>query len=179
MMGYYKKPELTAKVLDENGWLDTGDLGMLTYRGELRITGRAKDTIVLRGGENVEPLPIEQKLAESEYVEQAVVLGQDQKYLAALIVPAQDAVTSWAEENNIPILDYEVLLQQPEVAELIDYEVNELVNARNGFKSFERIFRFALLAAPFEVGKELSAKQEIKRHAIVEIYHKEVKKLFD
>jgi long-chain acyl-CoA synthetase len=179
MMGYYKRPDLTAKVLDESGWLDTGDLGMLTRRGELKITGRAKDTIVLRGGENVEPLPIEQKLCESEYILQAVVLGQDQKYLAALIVPNQEAVTAWAEENKIPIVDYEGLLQQPEVAKLVDYETGELVSARNGFKSFERIYRFALLAKPFEVGRELSAKQEIKRHAIVEIYHKEVKKLFD
>jgi long-chain acyl-CoA synthetase len=179
MRGYYKKPELTAKVLSEAGWLDTGDLGMLTRRGEIRITGRAKDTIVLRGGENVEPLPIEQKLAESEYIKQVVVLGQDQKYLAALIVPDQEAVTAWATENNVLIVDYEALLLQPEISELIDYEVNELVSAKNGFKSFERIFRFALLPAPFEVGRELSAKQEIKRHAVVEIYHKEVKKLFE
>jgi long-chain acyl-CoA synthetase len=179
MLGYYKRPDLTAKVLGEDGWLDTGDLGMLTYDGELRITGRAKDTIVLRGGENVEPSPIEQKLAESEYVRQAVVLGQDQKYLAALIVPDQDAVTAWAADNAIPIVDYEGLLQAPEVVELIDSQMNELVSARNGFKSFERVFRFALLAKPFEVGRELSAKQEIKRHAIVELYHREVKKLFD
>ena len=67
----------------------------------------------------------------------------------------------------------------PEAMELIDYEVGELVSAKNGFKSFERIFRIALLAKSFETGKELSAKQEVKRHAIVEIYHKEVKKLFD
>lgn len=179
MMGYYRKPEMTAKIIDEDGWLDTGDLGMLTRRGELRITGRAKDTIVLLGGENVEPLPIEQKLAESEYVRQAVVLGQDQKYLAALIVPDEEAVTSWAKENAIFIVDYETLLQRPEVVELIDYEINELVSARNGFKSFERIFRFILLPAAFEAGKELSAKQEVKRHAIVGIYHKEVKKLFE
>jgi long-chain acyl-CoA synthetase len=179
MLGYYKRPDLTAKIISDGGWLDTGDLGMLTYRGELRITGRAKDTIVLRGGENVEPVPIEQKLTESIYIKQAVVLGQDQKYLVALIVPDQDEVTSWAEDNAIPILDYESLVQQPEVVELIDSEVNELVSARNGFKSFERLFHFALLPAPFEVGKELSAKQEIKRHAIVEIYHKEVKKLFE
>jgi long-chain acyl-CoA synthetase len=179
MLGYYKKPELTARVLDENGWLDTGDLGMLTRKGEIKITGRAKDTIVLRGGENVEPLPIEQKLCESEYIRQVVVLGQDQKYLAALIVPEQEAVTAWAVENHVPVLDYEGLLQQPEVVELIDYEVGELVSAKNGFKSFERIFRFTLLRSPFEVGKELSAKQEIKRHAIVEIYRREMKRLFD
>jgi long-chain acyl-CoA synthetase len=179
MIGYYKRPELTAKVLSESGWLDTGDLGMLTRRGEIRITGRAKDTIVLRGGENVEPVPIEQKLVESEYLQQAVVLGQDQRYLAALIVPAKEAVIAWAEENNVPIVDYEALLLQPEISELIDYEVNELVSAKNGFKSFERIFRFALLPKLFEVGRELSAKQEVKRHAVVEIYRKEVKKLFE
>jgi long-chain acyl-CoA synthetase len=179
MLGYYKRPDLTAKMIDEDGWLNTGDLGMLTRDGQIRITGRAKDTIVLRGGENVEPVPIEQRLTESEYVKQAVVLGQDQKYLAALIVPDQDAVTAWAEENQVPIVDYEGLLQAPEVLELIDFEVNELVSARNGFKSFERIFRFELLPKPFEVGRELSAKQEVKRHAIVEIYHKEVKRLFE
>jgi long-chain acyl-CoA synthetase len=179
MLGYYKRPELTAKVLGEDGWLDTGDLGMLTYRGELRITGRAKDTIVLRGGENVEPAPIEQKLCESEYIAQAVVLGQDQKYLAALIVPDRDSVIAWAEENKILIVDYEDLIRQPEVVELVDYEVKELVSAKSGFKSFERIYRFALLGAPFEVGRELSAKQEIKRHAVVEIYHKEVRRLFE
>ena len=179
MMGYYKKPELTAKAISESGWLDTGDIGMMTRDGELRITGRAKDTIVLRGGENVEPAPIEQKLAESEYIRQAVVLGQDQRYLAALIVPDQDAVTAWAQENNVPIVDYDGLLQSPEVAELIDSEVGDLVCGRTGFKTFERIFRFALLAKPFEVGRELSAKQEVKRYAIAELYRKEVKGLFE
>jgi long-chain acyl-CoA synthetase len=179
MLGYYKRPELTAKVLGEDGWLDSGDLGMLTLNGELKITGRAKDTIVLRGGENVEPAPIEQKLAESEYISQAVIVGQDQKYLAALIVPDRDAIVAWAEENAVPIVDYEGLLQQPEVLDLVDYEVKELVSAKNGFKSFERVFRFALLAKPFEVGRELSAKQEVKRHAVAELYHKEIKRLFE
>jgi long-chain acyl-CoA synthetase len=179
MKGYYKKPELTAKILSADGWLDTGDLGMLTRKGELRITGRAKDTIVLRGGENVEPYPIEQKLQESPYIQQAVVLGQDAKYLAALIVPNQERISSWAEENKVPIDDYESLLKQPEVIELLDGEVFGLVSAKNGFKSFERIFRFTLLPKSFEVGRELSAKQEIKRHAIAEIYRKEIKKLFE
>jgi long-chain acyl-CoA synthetase len=179
MSGYYKRPDLTERVLSKEGWLDTGDLGIMTRNGELRLVGRAKDTIVLLGGENLEPVPIEQKLVESEYIAQAVVLGQDKKYIAALIVPDQAAVTAWAEENKVMIVDYENLLQQPEVVELIDYEVNELVSAKNGFKSFERIFRFVLLPKPFEVGRELSAKQEVKRHAIVELYAKQVHKLFE
>ncbi|MBP7096521.1 MAG: AMP-binding protein [Spirochaetia bacterium] len=178
MKGYYRKPDLTAKVLSKDGWLDTGDLGMLTRDGCLRITGRAKDTIVLLGGENIEPLPIEQKLCESDFIQQAMVLGQDKRFLTALIVPNQDAVMAWAKENELPILDYETLLKQPEVQELVDGEVQGLVSAKNGFKAFERIFRFKLLATPFEVGKELSAKQEVKRHAVNEIYAAEIKALF-
>jgi long-chain acyl-CoA synthetase len=178
MLGYYKRPDLTAKILSADGWLDTGDLGMLTVHGEIKIVGRAKDTIVLRGGENIEPVPIEQRLGESAFIQQAVVLGQDQKYLAALIVPRQEALIAWAEENEIPFNDYPSLLDQPEVKELIDSEINSLVSMKNGFKPFERIFRFALLPNPFEPGRELSAKQEIKRFTINELYKKQIRELF-
>ncbi len=179
MMGYYKRPDLTAKILSPDGWLDTGDLGMLTVNGEIKIVGRAKDTIVLRGGENIEPVPIEQRLTESPYILQAVVLGQDQKYLAALIIPRQETLMEWAQENEIPFNDYPSLLEQPEVKELIDSEINALISSKNGFKPFERIFRFALLAEPFQPGRELSAKQEIKRHAINDLYRKEIRALFE
>lgn len=178
MKGYYKRPDLSALVLSEDGWLNTGDLGMMTRDGEIKITGRAKDTIVLRGGENVEPAPIEEKMRESEWVAQCMVVGQDQKYLAALVVPNQDAVMTFAKENNVPIVDYELLLQQPEVIELINNDVGDLVSQHNGFKPFERIFKIRLLAKPFELGVELSHKQEIMRHRIVEIYKKEIGELF-
>ncbi len=178
MKGYYKKPEMTAKILSGDGWLNTGDLGMLTTAGFLKLTGRAKDTIVLLGGENIEPTPIEQRICDSQYIKQAVVLGQDQHFLAALIVPDQDYVTTWAKDNNVSFADYDSLLAQPEVKELIDYEINQAVNQKTGFKSFERIFRFELLKDPFEAGKELSAKQEVKRHAVAEIYKKQITKLF-
>jgi len=178
MQGYYKRPDLTAKVLREGGWLDTGDLGMATRQGELAITGRAKDTIVLLGGENIEPLPIEQKLCESQYIQTAVVPGQDMRYIAALIVPQEETLSTWAKENNVAIEDWETLITRPEVVELIDSEVSDLVSTKNGFKTFERLFRFTLLPRPFEVGKELSAKQEVKRHAVNTIYSKEIAALF-
>jgi long-chain acyl-CoA synthetase len=178
MKGYYRKPELTAAVLSPDGWLNTGDIGMLTYDNELRITGRAKDTIVLRGGENVEPVPIELKLRESEYIHQCAVVGQDQKYLAALIVPVQNTVMAFAEENGIPIVDYELLLQQPEINEIIASEVADLVNPKTGFKPFERVFKFKLLTKPFEAGRELSAKQELLRHRIQALYAREIHDLF-
>ncbi|MFO7729288.1 MAG: long-chain fatty acid--CoA ligase [Spirochaetia bacterium] len=179
MSGYYQKPELTAKVLSEDGWLNTGDLGKLTLRGELKITGRAKDTIVLLGGENIEPLPIEQKITESEYIDIAVVVGQDQKYLGALIIPNTDAVERFADENHIPYNQTADLLDSDDVRELMDGEINSLVNGRTGFRVFERVYRFAILKTPFEIGEELSAKQEIKRHVIADKYSNEIASLFE
>ncbi|MFW5685993.1 MAG: AMP-dependent synthetase/ligase [Spirochaetota bacterium] len=178
MRGYYRRPEATSAVLAEDGWFDTGDLGMMAHRGELKITGRAKDTIVLLGGENIEPLPIEQRITESEFIDTAVVVGQDQKYLGALLVPNRDAVERYADENHVPYEDYPDLLQSEVILELMDGEINSRVNAKNGFKGFERIFRFALIEQPFEVGKELSAKQEIKRHVIAEEYRRKIDALF-
>jgi long-chain acyl-CoA synthetase len=178
MKGYYERPEVTRAVLDEQGWLNTGDLGMLTRRGELKITGRAKDTIVLLGGENIEPLPIEQRITESEYIDTAIAVGQDQKYLGALIVPNREAVERYAETNHIPYESYSDLLESEGILELIDGEIAGVISAKNGFKGFERIFRFALLEKPFEVGQELSAKQEIKRHVIAEKYKRQIDQLF-
>jgi long-chain acyl-CoA synthetase len=179
MQGYYRRPEMTANVLDSQGWLNTGDLGMLSHRGELKITGRAKDTIVLLGGENIEPLPIEQKLQESEYIQRAVVVGQDQKYLAALICPNQEALAAYADENHVPYMRSDDLMENEAIRELIDGEVAGQVSRRTGFKGFELIYRTALIADDFEVGRELSAKQEIKRHVIAQQYRQEIASLFD
>jgi long-chain acyl-CoA synthetase len=178
MKGYYQKPEATAAVLSEDGWFNTGDIGMLTYDNELRITGRAKDTIVLRGGENIEPVPIECKLRESPFIQQCMVAGQDQKYLAAIIIPWQQMIMDFAEENAIPIVDYDLLLQQPEINAIIASEIADRVSPKNGFKPFERIYKFALLPKPFETGRELSGKGELLRHRVTAIYAKEIHKLF-
>ncbi len=178
MLGYYRQPELTRQILSEDGWLNTGDLAMMTHRGEIKIVGRAKDTIVLLGGENVEPSPIEEKITESEYISTAIVLGQDQKFLAALIIPDRENINRYAEENNVSYTDEGELLENPEIVDLIRSEINERINARNGFKMFERVFRFKILDTELEVGKELSAKQEIKRHVIADEYRKEIKELF-
>lgn len=178
MKGYYKRPDLTAMVLDKEGWLNTGDIGIWTHTGEYAIRGRAKDTIVLSGGENIEPVPIEARIRESEYVEQAVVVGQDQKYLAALIVPDTKQLELYVKENNIPYMARFDITELPEVKELLNSEINELISAKNGFKSFERINRFAILPTSFKVGTELSAKQEVMRHKISQIYAKEIRSLF-
>lgn len=178
MAGYYKEPELTAKVLSPDGWLDTGDLGYKTLRGEIVLRGRKKDTIVLRGGENIEPTPIEMKLNESRFISQSVVLGQDQRYLGALLVVNRDEVLSWAKENAIDSADFALLLEDTQMRKLFENEIADLVNSKNGFKLFERINRFVLLEKPFETGVELSAKQEIMRYKLDNLYKKEIQRLF-
>ena len=178
MKGYYKQPELTAKVIDDNGWFDTGDLARLTANNEIVLRGRTKDTIVQTGGENIEPLPIEMKMQESRFIQTAVVLGQDQRYLAALVVPEQAEVENFCKESGLPYKKYSDMVKSAEVLHLIETEVATRVNSKNGFKMYERINKIALLEKPFEVGVELSAKQEIMRYRINEIYSSEIKKLF-
>ena len=178
MSGYYNRPDLTKEILDKDGWLNTGDLAMKTHKGEIKIVGRAKDTIVLTGGENIEPAPIEEILKESEYISSSVVLGQDKKFLTALIVVDVENLKAYAEENKIQYGSDSELVEKQEVQDLLKSDINEIVSVKNGFKSFERLARFHLLANQFEVGKELSAKQEIKRHEIDKIYASEIEKLF-
>lgn len=178
MKGYYKRPELTEKAISSDGWLDTGDLAIESIHGELKILGRVKDTIVLTGGENIEPLPLEAKMQESRFIQTAVVVGQDQRNLGALILPNQEELELWANENNISFKDFEDLVKKPEAYKLIEDEIKELINAKNGFRMFEKIVKFAFLTKPFEVGKELSAKQEIMRYKLTEIYEKEIKGIF-
>ncbi|MBQ9630321.1 MAG: long-chain fatty acid--CoA ligase, partial [Treponema sp.] len=178
MKGYYKRPDLTEKVMTVDGWFDTGDIGLLTIHDEIILRGRMKDTIVLRGGENIEPLPIEQKLQESRYVSAAVVVGQDERFLGTLILVNEEEVKGYAAENGIQYDTYENLLASDDIQKLYDSEINSLVNAKNGFKMYERINKFALITKPFEVGVELSAKQEIMRYRISEIYAKEIKSIF-
>lgn len=178
MQGYYKRPDLTAKTMTIDGWLDTGDLGILSIHDELVLKGRKKDTIVLLGGENVEPLPIEMKLSESRYIRQAVVVGQDKHYLGALILVDEDEVKNFAAENGIQYDTYENLINSDAIQKLYEGEISSLINSKNGFKMFERINKFALITKPFEVGVELSAKQEIMRYRLTEIYKEQIKKIF-
>jgi len=178
MLGYYKRPDLTKAIIDKDGWLNTGDIGIWTHKGEYAIRGRAKDTIVLSGGENIEPVPIEARLRESEYIEQAVVVGQDKKYLGALIVPDTKAIELYVKNNSIPYMARFDICDLPEVSELINSQINELVSTKNGFKSFEHINKFVILKTPFKVGEELSAKQEVMRHKIQQLYKKEIDTLF-
>ncbi|MBK5200935.1 MAG: AMP-binding protein [Spirochaetaceae bacterium] len=175
MRGYYNNEEATRKVLSADGWMNTGDLVIESNRGYLSIVGRAKDTIVLAGGENLEPLPIEEKLSEVELIASAIVIGQDRKYISALIVPNMAAIKEYilTLHDNIQLdLDKEAIYK------LIQDKINEKINIKFGFKPHELINKFILLDKPFEMGLELSAKQELKRFEIEKIYNKEINSFY-
>lgn len=177
MIGYFKRSALTKEVLND-GWLNTGDLGMTTISGDLIIRGRAKDTIVLLGGENVEPLQIEERIQESKFVDRAVVVGQDQKALAALVIVNTDMIEDYAASTGIDG-DIDKLIDHSNIRKLIETEVASRVNASHGFKPFELISRTKLLHRPFEVGRELSHKQEVKRNVIAQLYSESINQLFN
>jgi len=178
MKGYYNAPEKTAEVMDKEGWFNTGDLALRTITGELMIRGRQKNTIVLRGGENIEPAPIEMKLQQSPLINLAVVVGQDMRYLAALIVVDHDALLGWARANGIAEDDVATLIKDEKVKAMYEKIVSRLVSHHTGFKMYERINKICLLGKEFQVGMELSAKQDIMRYKIDEIYQKEIASLF-
>ena len=151
MTGYLGKPEATAKVLDADGWFDTGDLGMLLTDGSLALTGRAKDTIVLSSGENIEPGPLEEALVASPLIEQVMLVGQDERQLGALLVPRQEAMQAWAMEKGLALGDD--LGGQPGDAALLKLlmrECNQLLKQRVGSRGDERLAG-VVLVAPFSI----------------------------
>jgi long-chain acyl-CoA synthetase len=170
MAGYYKNPEATTKVLNA-GWMNTGDLAIITANGCLKIVGRSKETIVLMNGENVEPVPIESKLLESPFIEQCMVVGQDQKFLGVLIVPRAEALKQFGS-------DLKALAENGEVKQLLKTEVQRLISGNNGFKAFERIGGIAVMSQLWEKDRELTAKLSLRRHVISELYAEEIRRIY-
>ncbi len=177
MKGYYRESELTAQVL-KDGWFNTGDIVVQTYTREFIVKGREKDTIVLRSGENVEPVPIENKLEESPYIAKAVIVGQDRNCLGALIIPATDSIEDYARQNGLNTENTSALLKDEKIRNLIFSEMEKLISPKNGFKSCEKIGKFVFLDKPFEVGVELSAKGSIIRHKVNELYKKQISLMY-
>jgi long-chain acyl-CoA synthetase len=177
MQGYYKRPDATEEVL-KDGWLNTGDIAIATINGELKILGRAKETIVLLGGENIEPVPIEDKLKESPAIDQVMVIGQDQKFLGALIVPTFEQLEEIAKSLEVTYIQIEELLENAQMKEYYHNEIQTLISPQNGFRPFERVFRFKLLPKPFAEGKEMTQTLKLKRNVIEEVYAKEIQAIF-
>ncbi|MCF0241738.1 MAG: AMP-binding protein [Treponema sp.] len=179
MAGYYQRPDLTDGILTNDGWLNTGDIACKTYEGELIIKGRQKDTIVLRSGENVEPFPIEAKLVESPYITKAVVCGQDQNYLGAIIIANTEALKQAAEhENQETKSSVSKLLSSDFAKEIVTREIERLICSKNGFKNFERVSTFILMEKFLHPEEEFSAKGDIIRYKILQNYKHQINSMF-
>ncbi|MFN3604167.1 MAG: AMP-dependent synthetase/ligase [Leptonema sp. (in: bacteria)] len=178
MRGYYKMPEKTEEVLKE-GWLNSGDVFVWTTTGEIKFAGRAKDTIVLAGGENIEPEPIEVRLTSNPYIQQAVVVGQDQKTLGVLIYPNVERVKEEFKNKNILVPEnIEEWNQHKDIKEFYSQILKEEVSAKNGFKSYERITTFYFLPQELKKGVEMTETMKIKRNKVFEIYSKQIEAMF-
>ena len=183
MLGYYKNPKATKAVLSEDGWLNTGDLAVRSENGEIIIVGRLKDTIVLMGGENVEPEPIEEKMKESLYFDHAVVLGQDQKQLSAIVAVNEEELMKLAAElklSDVEVqIDGEDSIEQDKVYEVLLKEVNRLISKEHGFKPFEFVTKILPVKNDFSIGKELTQTLKVKRQYIEEKYKSLIARLHD
>ena len=189
MQGYYKKPEATAKAIDSERWFDSGDLGWLTPENDLVITGRAKDTIVLSNGENIEPQPLEDACVRSAYIDQIMVVGQDQKSLGALIVPNLEALSQWAQANQIKLsipaenasreeIEASDLYGKP-VLDLYKKELNREVKNRPGYRADDRIGEFELILIPFSIDNGMMTQTlKIKRPVVTKHYQDLISKMF-
>lgn len=179
MKGYYKQPEETAKVIDDKGWFNTGDLGWLTGDNNLVLVGRMKETIVLSNGENVEPVPIEDACLGSPYIEQIVLVGQDMSSLGALVVPSKEAL----EKCGILAKDMNsgktLTIKNPTLRDLIKKEINTYIKNKQNLQSFEKIKQFEVLNESFSVDNGMvSQTAKIKRNVVFDTYKNIISKMF-
>lgn len=166
MQGYYKNPERTQDVL-RDGWFNSGDLGHIEADGHIKITGRAKDTIVLAGGENVEPEHVEAALKTSRFIDQAIVLGQDRKTLGAILVPHLECLelevprAEWDERDGV--------LHGDAVKRFYRGVIDSVLAGDKGFRPLERVATFRVLTEPLTIENGLLTQTlKVKRHKVVE-----------
>ena len=178
MMGYYHRPDLTKEAIDPEGWLHTGDVGELDGPF-LKITDRKKEIFKTSGGKYIAPQPIENRLKESRFIGQCMVVGENHKFPTVLIVPVFDTVRSWLASDGEQIRGQPELVDHPKVKELIQGEIDR---CNQHFGRYSQIKRFALLADEWTIASgeltptlKLKRKQILKKHAedIASLYEKE------
>lgn len=175
MKGYYKNIEATNKVMND-GWFRTGDIGLITDKGFLKITDRKKDIIVTSGGKNIAPQKIENILVSDPYIHQAVVVGDKRNYLSALLVPNREELMLLAVRLNIH-QDYHELLKNPLILQWIEKRV---IGLMSGLPSYERIKRFALLENEFTINAgDLTPTLKVKRKIVTEKYSDLIQSLYN
>jgi long-chain acyl-CoA synthetase len=176
MQGYYKEPELTKKAIDSEGWFHTGDIGILEDNKYLKITGRKKEIFKLSSGKYVSPQVIENRFKESTFIEQIMVVGENQKFASAVISPNFQLLHNWCSLNGINYRDNRELIRNSEVVQLYQQEVNNL-NKQLG--QAEKIKRFRLVHEEWSpLTGELSPTLKLKRQLLAEKYSDLLKEIF-
>ena len=175
MMGYYKRPDLTQDSITD-GWYHTGDIGMMVDNRFLKITDRKKEMFKTSGGKYVAPLPIENKLKESPFVEQVMVVGAEKKFVGALIVPSMSNLKDWARQQGIKTTAPEELIHDPKVISLY----KDLVESFNKyFNHVEQIKKFELLPREWSVETgEMTPKLSLKRKVIMEKFRDAIERIY-
>ncbi|DAB36286.1 MAG TPA: long-chain fatty acid--CoA ligase, partial [Sulfurospirillum cavolei] len=177
MSGYYKNPEENAKSFSEEGFFKTGDLGKLTLKNELVITGRSKEIIVLANGENVDPSRIESTLSMLPFITDAILVGHAKKGLGALIVPDFEKLKVYvAEHFDKAVQTIEQVMDDKQIVAKLKGEMNELLHHTKGFKPFETLQNIHFLDKEFTVGEELTNTLKKKRHVIEKKYQEIIDK---
>ncbi len=167
-MGYLNLPEKTAETIDADGWLHTGDVGVVDEEGFFRITDRMKDIIITAGGKNITPSELENELKFSPYVTDAVVIGDKRAYLTVIIMIDQENVEKYAQDNDVPFSNYASLTRAPEVQALIQAEIDR-VNKK--FARVEQIKKFFLLDTQLSAeDEELTPTMKLKRKLVQQKY---------
>jgi long-chain acyl-CoA synthetase len=176
MLGYYKRPDLTAECIDKDGWFHTGDIGIWVENGFLKITDRKKEIFKTSGGKYVAPQPIENKMKESPFVEQMMVVGAERKFTAALIVPSFANLQTWCETNGVEADSTDAMLNHPKVLE----HFKNIVEKYNPlFNPVEQVKKFKLLDAEWTInGGELTPTLKLKRKVIMEKYGDAVEAIY-
>ena len=173
--GYFKDEKSTREVIDEEGWLHTGDVGEFTEKGSLIITDRKKDIIMTSCGKNVSPSEIENRIKSSPYIKDALVIGDRRKFLTCLVAIEFDTVSNWALRKKIPFTTYRDLTEKPEIRELIS---KDIVRANEETSSLQ-IRKFELIPKQLDhEDGELTATQKIKRSVIVEQFSELVESMY-
>jgi long-chain acyl-CoA synthetase len=175
-MGYLNLPQKTAETIDADGWLHTGDVGLVDEEGFFRITDRMKDIIITAGGKNITPSELENELKFSPYVTDAVVIGDKRPYLTVIIMIDQENVEKYAQDNDVPFSNYASLTRAPEVQALIQAEV-ERVNKK--FARVEQIKKFFLLDTQLSAeDEELTPTMKLKRKLVQTKYEPQIEAMY-
>ncbi len=177
MKGYYKKPEETAMVMTADGWFKTGDAGTLSENGVLTMTERIKDLIKTSNGKYVAPQALELKIGEDKFIDQIAVIGDEKKFITALIIPAYEAIKEYAAAKQIKFQTVEELIKHNSIHQLLGERINE---RQKDFSGYEQVKRFTLLPYPFTLeGGELTNTLKLKRKMILQKYSSQIEEMYN